>query len=306
MSIFNLFGRRDIQYNDDIEDSEQEDQEDQEDQDVIGNNKISIFDNPLYSTIWKSPQFQSHIIVDIYMLSAREIIPYLTSWSFNREINIEHTVQIKNSLIEQKAPYLMGSIQIAKDINSQYRVINGQHRLNALSQIIKDDIDMKFDIKCIFEIFSLNINDITNPTLDETSIIETLFKVANSSLNFDKKDSVDSFCRDIIFNLRNEQLYKNNIVDTQKTVYRPSITLKEFYENLKKYLPKSLYERKVEEVTLLIKKKNNELSRINPNDLYKNAKKSVKQYEKALNKRFFLNLSESRYGPDRWISELED
>lgn len=300
MSFFNLFGKRE-ELEDDFE-SEVEDVDEKDENKEV--NTVNLFDKPVHSTIWSSPEFENNIIVDIHMLSARKVIPYLSTWSFNREINIVHKLQIKKSLLQQKSPYLIGSIQIARDKTGNYKVINGQHRLHSLQEIINEDLEMKFDINCIFEVFSLNISDITNPSLSECTLIEKLFKLANSSLNFEKKDSVDSFCRDIILSLRGDEIYKNNIVDTEKLVYRPSINMKDFYENLKKYLPKKLYEMKVEEVVNMIKKKNNELSRINPNELYKNPKKSEKQYEKALNKRFFLNLSESRFGPDRWITEL--
>jgi hypothetical protein len=292
MSIFNIF-RKDAETETETESEYETDSENEIEQ----VKEISLFDNsPLCRNSWQLPNFSYKIDVEYYLLSARQVVPYISSWSFNREINNDHKNSIKISLLDQTIPHLMGSIQIAKDKEGKCKVINGQHRLNAIQEIIKDDIDMKFDIQLMFEVYNLkndNIND-----------IENLFSLANSSLNFEKKDSVDSFCRDIILSLRGEKIYENSIVDTDKSVYRPCISMKQFYENLKMWLPKHLYEKKIEEVVHMIKNKNNQISQIDPNSLFKNPKKSETQYRKACEKRFYLNLSESRYDPEQWITEL--
>jgi hypothetical protein len=261
---------------------------------------LDIFTNSIFSKVWNNSIFVNPIFVDYYIIPIREVIPYLSTWSFNRQVNESHKDSIKNDLFNQESPHLMGSIKIARDKNRDCRVIDGQHRLIALREFIDADIDMKYNFQILFEVYSLNIADINNTSSEEFDQLEKLFGLANKSLNFETKDNPDKFCTEIVLQLSRQYDSIKNI----DRVYRPCISQKYLYECLKKYLPKKYYESKVEDVVNIIKRKNNELSLMNPKNLFKNVEKSKKQYEKAKEKGFYLNLADSYFEPEKWISSL--
>lgn len=293
--------RKDIETNIKINDDENDFINKKNDNQENDNNfKSHIFIKSLSSKTWNSPTFFNSILVDYYSVKIREVIPYLSSWSFNRQVNESHKDTIKNDLILQQNPHLMGTIKIARDNERNCRVIDGQHRLIALREFINDDIDMKYNFEILFEVYTLNIEDINNPTSEEFDELEKLFCIANKSLNFEAKDNPDKFCREVTTSL--SKTYDS--IKNSDRVYRPSISQKYLYECLKNYLPKKYYESKVDEIVNLIKKKNNELSLILPANLFKNFEKSRKHYEKAKEKGFYLNLADSYYEPEKWISSL--
>jgi hypothetical protein len=261
---------------------------------------LDIFIKSLSTRTWNSPTFYYTILVDYYIVKIRDVIPYLSTWSFNRQVNENHKDNIKNDLFLQQSPHLMGTIKIARDKKRNCRVIDGQHRLIALREFIDNDIDMKFNFEVLFEVYTLNIEDINNPSNEEFDELENLFCLANKSLNFEAKDNPDKFCRDIVISLSKQY---DSIKDNDR-VYRPCISQKYLYECLKTYLPKKYYDSKVDEVVNLIKKKNNELSLTNPNNIFRNYENSKKHYEKAKEKGFYLNLADSYYEPEKWISSL--
>ena len=235
-----------------------------------------------------------------YFISSNHFAKHLQTWCFNRKIDETHKNQIKTELLDQPEPHLMGSIQIIRDVKNQVRVINGQHRLNAIQEIIKEDIENRFEIFCLFEVYDTSISDLTNPTESEQEQIVTRFKKANSSLYMKPEEEHDIFCRKLVDLLSKEEAFKKGIVDTEKSVHKPRIVKKDLFELFKIHLSVTL---SLEQVILRIKQINTHFKTLTDQDFFGSQPSAdrLKRREKAEKIQFFLNCDNHCSTPDKWI-----
>lgn len=113
--------------------------DDESDIDDSSDTPLDVFAKPLSIQTWgKDTQVSYHF------LSIRDVAPHLSFWCFNRKMDDDHKNTIKTDLLANENPHLMGSIQIVRDKSMKCRVLNGQHRLAAIQEIIKDDFNMEF------------------------------------------------------------------------------------------------------------------------------------------------------------------
>jgi hypothetical protein len=262
-----------------------------------------IFRHPIASQVWKNDTHER--FVHYYFMSIRDVAPHLMTWCFNRKLDKEHKDNIKKDLLSQTHPHLMGTIQVVRDKQKKCKVVNGQHRLKAIQEIIQDDLNMTFHMNVMFEVYDLpvqNIDDIEENMED----IEMIFKTANKSLNFVPEDDHDLFCRKIVTQMASDPLLKKGIVDRSiGNVNRPKILMKDLYEDLKTYLPSDLG-TSIEDILIAIKKINVDLSMKTIKDMYgrvQPAIRKMRQHEKAKQMGFYLNL-DGRFPPSVWIPML--
>lgn len=266
-----------------------------------------IFSRPVATQKWKNR------IVSYYHEDARHAVANITSWSFNRTLNLAHKDSIKKAIKKNSiTPHLMGTIQVVRDKKKQIRVINGQHRLKAIEEIFKDDVDMKYSFKIMFEVYDLEISDLEDVTEDQKDI-DTLFKTANHTLNFELKDDINILCRDIVRFAKKDPILGAGIDDTKpdgKKVHRPKILMKDLYEVLKSGYPNGGWNMDAHDIVTRIKEINNHISNMSNDQIFgvqtkTERNKVLSQLKRARDSNFFLNLK-SKYTPDVWVKWIKD
>jgi len=267
------------------------------------NNNYDIFYEPLTSQIWEKDGNTYN--VSYHFKNIREISPFLASWCFNRKLNEDHKNKIKNDLCLQKYPHLMSSIQVVRDKHKKCKIINGQHRLKAIEEILKSDVEMKFNMNAMFEVYDINIDDIDE--IDESTEIEALFTTANNSLNFKAEDDHELFCKKIIIAMSNDPILSRGLIDKSNgRVNKPKISIKELFEAFKEnYQNNNNF--KIDEIIIKIKKINNSLLMMDYMTLYgrKNpSENKLHQRVKAVAIGFLLNLN-CKYTPNVWIKMIK-
>jgi len=284
----------------DDSDSDAEDAKADSDED---DTPLDIFSQPFAVQTWGADTQVSY-----HFLSIRDVAPHLSSWCFNRKMDEEHKNTIKDNLLSNENPHLMGSIQIVRDKSMKCRVLNGQHRLAAIQEIIKDDFNMEFQMNVMFEVYNVNIEDIDDVSnINAHDTIADIFKIANNSLNMKPEQDHDIFCKQIMIAMMNDSLLKKGIMDkTSGNVYRPRISAKLLYELFKTYLPTECLDLDIQEIIMRIKKINVKISTMPFIELYGRhtpAQQKISQFEKAKKLGFYLYL-ESKMTPDIWIELL--
>ena len=244
--------------------------------------------------------------ISYYLKDSNKICRFLSSWCFNRKIDQQHKNKIKEEIKSQSKHYLMGSIQVIRDKMNQIRVINGQHRLKAIEEIIREDLDNTFEMKILFECYDLEIQDITNPNEEEQEEIEKIFKTANKSLNMNPEEDHDIFCKKLIQLLCKDPVLGKGIIEVSKSekVTKGKILKKEMFEMLKENL---IIKGSVDHVFLRIKEINKKISLMENKQLFgreKPAKLRLRKLTYAQELGFFLNFDEHYATPHKWLKDI--
>lgn len=281
----------------DHEDEEEEDQEETQEEENV--QETVLFDEtPLARQSWNDKT------CSYYFKQIREVAPFLSTWSFNRNLNVDHKNSLKSSLLQSSNPHLMGTIQCVRDQQQHIRVINGQHRLQALLEVLREDLTMTFNMGVMFEVYDIPIDDMRNIDID-VHTIEEIYETANKSLAFNPEQETDLYCRFIIKAMNQDPVLKKGLVDKDDgKVYRPRILSKQLYEEFKAYISPQL-KLPVPEVIQRIKQINVDLSLMSSKQLFGRSKETLgkskaAQRERAAKIQFFLNL-DSKYPPSVWI-----
>ena len=200
----------------------------------------------------------------------------------------------------------MGSIQIIRDKINQIRVINGQHRLKAIEEIIREDLDNTFEMKILFECYDLDIKDITNPNEEEEEEIEKIFKTANKSLNMNPEEDHDIFCKKLIQLLCKDPVLGKGIIEISKSekATKGKILKKELFEMLKENL---IVKGTVDQIFLRIKEMNKKISLMENKQLFgrdKPAKDRLRKLTYAQELGFFLNFDDYYAKPEKWLKNI--
>lgn len=245
------------------------------------------------------------VVVSYHFLSIRDVAQYLSSWCFNRKLEEAHKDAIKAELFKNDNPHLMGTVQLVRDKKLNCRILNGQHRIKAIQEIIKEDIDMKFQMNVMFEVYDVNIEDIDDLGSSH-QLVETMFKIANNSLNIKPEQDHDLLCKKIVVAMMNDNVLKKGIVDkTNGTVHKPRILAKHLFESFKSFLQPNIT-LSVPEILIRIKQINVDISTMPFVKLFGRqtpAQQKIKQFEKAKEIGFFLNLN-GKMSPDVWMDMI--
>ena len=282
--------------------SKHENRDDVESTDDAESSECSeIFDKSIASSVVRLSETTT-FKVTYHLLEIRSVVQYLPTWCFNRKINEEHKNTIKEGI--RKSHHIMGSIQLVKDVYHVTRVINGQHRVKALQEIIADDIDMSFDMKVMFEVYHIDV-DLEDFESCQDSI-ESLFSIANNNLNVKLDDDQELFCKKITRAVMTDSLLQKGFVDkSEGSVHKPRCLARDLYESLKEHLPSTVTQDPVE-VVKRIKEINKKLQMMSLVELFGRAspaESKMKHYKKAQRLRFFLNL-DCKYPLQEWIKMI--
>lgn len=238
-----------------------------------------------------------NIKLSLYKYDAKTFCQDFDVWSFNRKLRSEHVENIYKDLCDQKIPYLMGSIKAIRDETNQIRIIDGQHRLQALKMYIENNVEKSVSI--LVEMYRV-------PSLDSDIVFE-LFKIANNNLNVTVEDEIDMFVVNLVNKLMSDPELSKGIIDKNDgRVYRPRISKKMLYEELKKNLKAEHMTLSVQLVVDRIKMINKHISKLDCLQLFgrkETSQTNVNVRCNAAKYGFFLNMT-GKYPPERWIEMI--
>jgi hypothetical protein len=193
-------------------------------------------------------------------------------------------------------PHLLGSIKVVRNRNKEHRIIDGQHRLLAIRQILEEDETMTWNMDVIVEIYEVDDIEHGNEVFD-------LYMKANKNVNVVPEDSLDMDVINIVNGLCHDKILSAGIVDKQDgSVYRPRISKKELYEHFKDHF-KPQEKMKVDHVIDKVKEINRKIGLMSHRSMFgeRNSNRIRNQKRKADDLKFFLNMAESKYPPSIWI-----
>ena len=256
-----------------------------------------------------------HLVSDIgfdnipitwYRFDASQICEELNTWAFNRKLNIEHIEDIYEELKKSRNPCFMGSIKVINDLENNFQVIDGQHRLQAMRRYINDIDNGLLPNKSkhwniIIEIY--HVNSVSDP------IVFELFKIANNNLNMTAEDDVNMYIASVMDAIVSDRVLGKGVIDVDnKGVHRPRITKKALYEAMKDNIRAQDTRFSIEEIVARIKRLNDILGAKSNLEMFGRKKisdKNAKQKEKADKLGFYLNL-DGRFTPAEWIPMIGD
>ena len=230
---------------------------------------VNLFDTPLSENKWILNNRE--IVVCYYFTPIAHVLQYLRSWCLQRNINSQHKDSIKESI--RQSHHLMGTIQILMFRNGQMRVINGQHRVQALKEIIEEDFE--FNINIMLEVYKVDFDEID--CIDDQEII---YNLANKNLPIEM-DSKAFLCKRIIKEMLLDPTLKKGLIE--KDTGRVN---------------------NVKEIIKKIKKINEDIGLTSRKTLFRGKEKEhATQITKAENMRFFLNM-DCTQKPSVWIKRI--
>jgi hypothetical protein len=160
----------------------------------------------------------------IYQTSSREFVNNIKMWACQRDLNDLHVKNLEQSILDRG--YLLGTFKVIRDKNLDIRLIDGQHRVSALQNIM--DTNSKFDCDSIIELYEVDSFE------NEESI--KLFFDANNTLNINGTDTTNSNLQRVLQHFVNE--YPGIFVDVKegKRCNRPRINKRIFVTKLKQLI----------------------------------------------------------------------
>jgi hypothetical protein len=254
------------------------------------NSEDDSFGTPLISrTVF------SDTVFELYDCDAKSLVRKIDNWSFNRSLRPGHASYLNKALENMENPHLLGSIKIATNLENEYRVFDGQHRLSAIRKILSEDQSMEWNMNLIVEVYHVK-------NIDDNLEMCDLFSKANNTLNIEKDDLPDMHLIEIINVLADDEILSKGIIDKDNDndkVYKPRIKKKELFEAFKEHY-KPEQKQEPSKVLKKVKEINNAISIKSQQALF-GKKTSQKQWEKAKRDKFFLNMGEGNYLPNVWI-----
>jgi len=246
----------------------------------------------------------------VSIIDAKDLQTYsINDYAWNRKLNQEHVDKIYNNLIKMENPHLIGTFKIIHNKRfEECYIFDGQHRRNAilkkLSQNKYDDV-VPWSMDITIEVYSINCAKIEN-----SKTAEHLFCMANNILVFDISQLIDTYIQDISKQFQDDVILGTGINKGIKNTCN-SIFIKDLFNSLQRYfIPKT--RPPIEQVILLIKKKNFDISNldISKNEVFPGYKfanpqmqlKMRNKFIRAKRANFCLNLE--GYPPSKWIEEI--
>jgi hypothetical protein len=233
----------------------------------------------------------------VYYCSVRKLAVKVDNWAFNRNVSEVHIESIKRDILGMEKPHLLGSIKLVRHVHlDEFRVIDGQHRLLAIRDILEKDETMEWDMCVLVEVYE--VNDLNDPNVID------LYLKANNNLNVKDDDKPDTHLISIINTLCSDQILGSGIIDVDdnKKINKPRITKKGLFEAFKEYYHPTF---KQDPVFVLerVKEINRKLG-VAPHKVVfgKISEVSVStQRKKADELKFYLNMKDSKFLPCTWI-----
>lgn len=235
--------------------------------------------------------------------NARTLVNNIENYTHNRQLDISHSENLKNEI--QNLGSVLGNISLAIDPSGTLRVLDGQHRINALQILLKSDGSLDYPI---------HLTTYKVERLDSRETLK-LFQSLNNTLNL-KENPVQDIVFEIVEKLYQKFKKTDAIVDTDRRKQRPKVDkrrLKESLEIRMGFAQLDVDNFKVDDFVELIVKKNNEYGMKTIIELCGNKnKKSQQRYKKAQELGWYLTIKDSKYKDeggnyqfcDHWILEV--
>jgi hypothetical protein len=248
--------------------------------DEASDNEETIFGDPIYKNLY----------FELYMVSARLLCNNVGVWSSNRQLNKEHVQALEEGIYKSK--HIIGSIKIMRNKKLEYRVFDGQHRIQTLKNIFAKDAN--FNIELLVEMYESDF--------DSTEAL-TLFSKANNVKNISSDDMPHNLAHKVAGELSKKypEVFVTPIGDHR--INRPRIDKKVLYQSLKDTLEKvstdetKNYPKTEQEILEAIEK----LNKIYGTKKIEGFECSVKTYRKAEIFGFYLGLLDTK----TWINLLK-
>lgn len=253
-------------------------------------NREVTYEPLIRKTVFRNTTFE------LYVCDARTLFRLVDNWSFNRCVRNHHVQSIYKDLKNMCHPHLLGSIKIVRNPEKEHRIIDGQHRLLAIRQILEEDEAMTWNMDVVVEMYDVDDIQYGNQVFD-------LYIKANKNMNMDPEDSLDMEIITIVNALCQDKILSAGIVDKQDgSVYRPRISKKDLYEQFKNHYKPS-EKMKTEHIVHKIKEINRKLGLMSHRNMFgeRSVQRVSHQKKKADDLKFFLNMAESKYPPKIWI-----
>ena len=194
----------------------------------------------------------------------KEFLKYCVRWSLNRDINFLHWQSLYNNFkfqIEEKSCLILPNIISVAFFESNYFIIDGQHRIKAIQEL-----NNKYIFDCKFRL------DIYNPK-DYDEMLGIL-SIINYSKPLDIENILNKTINDILTFIKTRFTNgKSNIFRVKKCL-RPFINEIEFVQKLKEY-KFIISEKKTSLITNKLIKINDSYQNMKPDELKFNNKRNV-------------------------------
>ena len=299
-----------LKYNSEYDSEYNEYVESYDDFDILGLNNI------LKYKIWK--KYDAYIY-NIQKDSQKDIsiINKLRIWNCNRYLDDARKDEIKKFLDDEN-PIMLEPIHILMDNKFRGVVINGQHRLKAITELINEKPNYKIDIDiCVIKLNKFEvIPDTPHSTIEEIfKIINQSYNIANSTYENNRKMEYIGIK---IANLLCVK-YPDNIIakTTAKTTRHPRISMKELKDKLVETMIKMnltqpnilLLQSHIDTFIKHVEITNKKFDMYNEKDIFGRnyiGKVKAEHLEKARKVCFYLNIDNDEKcvgNPINWIRE---
>lgn len=255
---------------------------------IIENNTLKQTIRNIESKITEKKENKSHPFlgtllhtnsnkVKLYVSQCRALFPNIRPWDFNRPIDKDHVIQLKD--IISKKGYLEGYFDIL-ECGNKLSIVNGQHRFQAIMDIMKQNPDFTFEIYC-------NVHPVPDFNGQQATDI---FLSTNNIKNVTLKDNPDQKLMNVC--LRLQTTFPNGLCSNKSgKAYLHRLDIKELYNVLQ--MNENLTDSSAGEQYIYHKiiQLNNKLS-LQPFESYfkRRTEKNEKIYKGACESKFFIGL----------------
>ncbi len=166
--------------------------------------------------------------VSFYQTDARDFLPYIYNADFQRSVDQDHVDKLTQEL--KVSNHCVGTFKAVIDINKKVKLIDGQHRVLALYENMKQD--PQFNMILILEVYPSN-NEIEQ---------REYFRRANNVKNFEPEElPTINIAEMVIFIIKALKLkFEESIVTMKitekKKIMRPRVDEQELTNAITKYI----------------------------------------------------------------------
>ena len=160
--------------------------------------------------------------VKFYVTQADKFVKNIEIWAGQRPLNIEHIKCLARQFTKQE--HVIGTFKVVRCSEGKVRLLDGQHRIVAIKEILK--IQPTFNCDIFIELYETDRLE-SNKTL-------SLFQKANNVLNVKPEDMPNKSALSIVDKLssRFKLIFKD--VEEGKKCIRPCIDKRKLFEKLKR------------------------------------------------------------------------
>jgi hypothetical protein len=159
--------------------------------------------------------------VKLYKTQAKNFVNNVQIWVGQRPLNNEHIKSLAREFTNQE--HVIGTFKVVRSQDGNIRLLDGQHRVNAIKEILK--LQPEFNCDLLIELYEID-------RLESNSALR-LFEKANNVLNVKPEDMPNKNALAIVNKLSSQfkLIFKN--IEQGKRCVRPYINENKLIEKLK-------------------------------------------------------------------------